>query len=295
MFILLSTYLTILLFIVGLAYKTIKYFKMPIHLRWELYPVPHEAERAHYGGSHYEETEWWKRPRKTSTTQMLKELLSEMLFIKRVFKYNRRMWYLTYSFHLGIYLLLIWFALLFIESLLFLYGGLSLATSPLGDLITIAGWAGAILCLIGTIGLLVNRAVTDLRYYSTSADYLNILFILLVLLTGILAWSADFNFYTARLYVASLVSFGYYGIPDLSFPILLHLVLLELLVIYIPFSKMYHFLGKFFTYHKVLWDDALNARGSKLELKVKDVLKLRVPWSAPHVKKGESWLNNATG
>ncbi len=34
---------------------------MPIHLRWELYPVPHEAGKAEYGGGYLEETSWWSK------------------------------------------------------------------------------------------------------------------------------------------------------------------------------------------------------------------------------------------
>ena len=37
-----------------------------MHVRWELYPVPHEAQKAHYGGSYLEESEWWKKPREVS-------------------------------------------------------------------------------------------------------------------------------------------------------------------------------------------------------------------------------------
>ena len=36
---------------------------MPMHVRWELYPVAHEKGRASYGGSYFEEVDWWTKPR----------------------------------------------------------------------------------------------------------------------------------------------------------------------------------------------------------------------------------------
>ena len=37
------------------AARAVRYARSPIHLRWEVYPVPHEAhDRAGHGGSSYE-------------------------------------------------------------------------------------------------------------------------------------------------------------------------------------------------------------------------------------------------
>ena len=54
---------------------------------------------------------------------------------------------------------------------------------------------------------------------------------------------------------------------------------------------MTHFIGKYFTYHKVLWEDEPNLRGSEIEEEVKKVLRYRVTWEAPHVKPGMSWAD----
>ena len=53
------SYAALLIFIAASLSRIIKVAKMPVHLRWELYPVPHERGRAHYGGSRLEENEWW--------------------------------------------------------------------------------------------------------------------------------------------------------------------------------------------------------------------------------------------
>ena len=58
---------------------------------------------------------------------------------------------------------------------------------------------------------------------------------------------------------------------------------------------MSHFFGKFFTYHRVLWDDEPNMRGGDIEERVRGILKLKVPWGAPHMMAGKSWEENAKG
>ena len=48
----------IAIFIAGNLYRVLKILRMPAHLRWELYPLPHgPRDRQRYGGSYFEETE----------------------------------------------------------------------------------------------------------------------------------------------------------------------------------------------------------------------------------------------
>jgi hypothetical protein len=46
---------------------------------------------------------------------------------------------------------------------------------------------------------------------------------------------------------------------------------------------MSHFIGKYFTYHSVKWDDAVNHRGGKFESKIAEYLTYKPTWAAPHV------------
>ena len=55
-------YASVLTFVSVLIAKAVKYATMPIHLRWELYPVAHETERT-YGGSYFEDLDWSWRAR----------------------------------------------------------------------------------------------------------------------------------------------------------------------------------------------------------------------------------------
>jgi len=50
-------YAAIVISTVVLAFRTVKIAQMPVHLRWELAPVPHEKGKSAYGGSYLEEYE----------------------------------------------------------------------------------------------------------------------------------------------------------------------------------------------------------------------------------------------
>ncbi|MET1125173.1 MAG: respiratory nitrate reductase subunit gamma [Archaeoglobaceae archaeon] len=284
-------YAAVFVFAVVMLYRFVKYSTMPLHLRWELYPVPHEPHRAEYGGSYYEEPEWWKKPRETSLAGELKEMLAEMLFIVRLYKNNRRQWYFSFPFHGGIYLILLWFVLIFAAAAASLLG---LSDEPLMSLALPVGLLGMVALTVGCIGLLLLRlSDPNLRKYSAPLDYLNLLFILAVVLTGFAAWSVDRNFTIAESFARSMLTFS--PPPKLSGEIALHVALLSLLVMYIPFTKMSHYLAKYFTYHKILWEDEPSLPGSRLRERIKATLtKYRVHWSAPHVVRNLTWAEEAT-
>ncbi|KUK82538.1 MAG: Nitrate reductase gamma subunit, partial [Pelotomaculum thermopropionicum] len=116
-------YFSLFTFLAVSVYKARRLAGMPLHGRWELYPVPREpAERARYGGSYYEDPEWWKKPRKISRAGEIKETLKEMLFIRRLFVNQRRHWWFSYALHAGIYWLVLWTLFLFVGAVMELSG-----------------------------------------------------------------------------------------------------------------------------------------------------------------------------
>lgn len=301
----LSSYVAFAIFVVVLVARAKKLSSMPIHLRWELYPVPHEPKDEHpSGGSYYEELNYWQRTRRKDHLNELKELLLEMLFIKRVFEYKRPLWLTTYPFHAGIYLILAWFAILFVGGLTEAYASIPVFSEhPWAMLIyyltLITGSLGIILGTLGCIGTLLYRlSDEDLRKYSAGIEYFNLVFILVVYLLGAIAWlTLDRNFSIAQAYMTSLVSFSENQLVEGSitgnYALVSHFILLELLFVYIPFTKLTHFIGKYFTYHKVLWDDEPNIRGSEVEKKVREVLSYSVSWNGPHFTPGRTWAEEA--
>ncbi|WP_291767153.1 respiratory nitrate reductase subunit gamma [Caldivirga sp. UBA161] len=293
----LTAYAAVLIFIAGIAYRWRKWSSMPTHLRWELYPVPHEPPvKVRYGGGYLEEELWWSKERTASVIGELKELLSEMLFIKRIYNNNKRLWALTYPFHLGIYLILVWFLLILLGAVTEAYAHILVPSSNAWSIFlyyttAVVGVAGALLAVAGGIGLLIRRLTSPvLRDYTTIPDYFNLLIVLLALTTGLASWFNDPFFNYARAFALSLVN-PLVNPPPLNAVILIHVTVLQLLVAYIPFSKITHFIGKYFTYHRVLWDDEPGSSG--LNRRVGELMQLKMPWNAPHIKPNESWEDNA--
>lgn len=259
--------------------------------------MPHESpSKVRYGGGYLEEELWWSKGRVTSVIGELKELFSEMLFIKRIYNNNKRLWALTYPFHLGIYLILVWFLLILLGSVTEVYAHIPVPSSNAWSIFLyyitiIVGGAGALLAVTGGVGLLVRRLINPvLRDYTIISDYFNLLIVLLALATGLASWFSDPSFNYARAFASSLLN-PFMNPPQLNTVILIHVMVLQLLVSYIPFSKITHFIGKYFTYHRVLWDDEPSS--SELSRRIEELMRLRMPWSALHIKSNGSWEDNA--
>lgn len=250
--------------------KAWKFAHMQIHARLDLYPVPKEgAGRAAYGGSYMEEPEWWTKPRKINRVSETVDIIKEMLFIKKLFVHQRSLWWASYSMHLGIYVMLGWSVLLLV----------SVAWHPAWyvAVVSIVGIVGFALATIGCVLLLVRRVFDRvLAKYTTPLEYFNIVLLLVVLLTGAYSWLFVASPFTVAAQVFTLSATN---LPPI---VLVHFVLLGIMFLYIPLSKMSHYVGKFFCFHKVLWDNDPNLKGSTVERRFEDAAQQPVtsPWSA---------------
>lgn len=293
MFLLFFIYFSILAFLGFSAYKFYQYARLPMHGRWELYPVPKEpGEKGHYGGSYYEDLEWWNKPRVVSHLGEMKEMLKEMLFIKNLFINQKRHWWISYSMHLGIYLLGLWSVLLLAGAVVEIFGqplttAEGVSASPWAGMVyyatLLSGAAGAVLLTIGAAGLFLRRLFNNtLSRYTTPQEYFNLLFIFAVAASGLLVWSGDPGFNYGREIMKGLLTVS----PiEADTALTLHILLLGALMIYIPQTKMSHYVAKYFSFHKVLWENEPNLKGSKTEEMVKKAMsyKPKVSWSAPHI------------
>jgi len=155
-------YASIAVFVAAVAIRALKIARLPIHLRWELYPVAHEKGRAHYGGSYLEEPDWWTKPRQSSRVGELKVMIPEILLLAGVWEHNRKHWFRSFPFHFGLYLLAGLVVLL-------LAGGIATAAGidvtadggvagkVLHHVTYVVGYAGLGLGLIGAVALLATR------------------------------------------------------------------------------------------------------------------------------------------
>jgi nitrate reductase gamma subunit len=275
--------LSALVFAVATAVRAVLYARAPLHLRWELYPVPHEPpERAAHGGSYFEQSSWWKRAAPANHWGTVRAMLTEVLFLKALREFNRELWRRSFPFHFGLYLLAATVVLVLGAA------GLTIAipgfpgTSP--GLLLRWGYRltgiGGLVCSVAGASALLLRRITDpgLRPSTTPADLFNLAaFIAALGLTG------------AGYLLQPADSPGLVGVvigllrwdTGVALPGVLAagLALSSLLVAYIPFTHMSHY----FTYHAVRWDDAASTPGSALERRMAGYLTYRPTWSAPHV------------
>ncbi len=286
-------YLAATAFVGFSLHKAYLYAQNPLSNRWELYPVPREpGARGRYGGSYYEEAEWWTRPRQVSRTGGYREMLKESLFMKNLFVNRKKHWWFSYAMHLGIYLLVL-FTFLLLAGAITELSGLRLTTltgvsnHPWARLVYFAtlvtGVSGAFLTACGSAALFFGRILNrTLRKYTDADEYFNLCFILAAAVSGLIVWSTDPGFAYGREVVTAMLTFA----PVRAGAALtVHILLFGALLIYIPRTKMSHYIGKYFSYHKVLWDNEPNLRGSAMEEKVEKALKYSPQdrWSSPHV------------
>ena len=203
----LLSYLCIAVFILATAYLLYRQITLPVHVRWELYPVQHEtAARAAYGGSYLEEINWWEKKQEKSLFNEFRYMLPEILFLRGLWKENRILWWVSFPFHFALYLMIATFGLLLVHALVTLWNDYPAASrgivkSLLDGLIFITGWTGLILGNIGGLGLLYKRLTDpELRNYSSFSDYFNLLFLLLFFFSALVSAFGDPLFEGAKSY-----------------------------------------------------------------------------------------------
>jgi nitrate reductase gamma subunit len=293
---LLLSYILLAIFVLAFVTRSVKLARLPVHLRWELSPVPHEKGKGHYGGSYLEEMDWWTKPREKDHVAEVVYMAKEIVFLKALFEHNRKLWWLSFPFHFGLYLLVVAAGLLVLGALASLVG------------VNVAGWAvltaglpllaglGYGLGAFGAVGLFVVRLTDDnLRNSTAPVTFINLLVLLAMFVTGLWAVLTVTGFTGQVMGLAGGLLRA--SVPaDLPGILAAHLIFALLFLAYLPFTQMMHFVAKYFTYHKVRWDDEPVTAGSKLDLELKKLLNQPVTWAAPHVRADgkKTWVDIAT-
>jgi nitrate reductase gamma subunit len=283
----------VIIFLVIIVYRAIAIVRLPVHLRWELAPIPHEKGKGGYGGSYLEEFEWWRRPRRRSRIAPIIYMFREIFLLKGIWKNNRALWPLSFGLHTGIYILVITFLLQVLNAVFIIT---KVPESTLDVTFTVASvlaLAGYLLGGSGAIGLILKRALdAGYRPFTTVTRYLPLVFLILVFFSGIYAWFAtgDFARETSA-FIKSLVTIDT-GITA-AFPLSMHFIICLLFIIYLPLTDMAHFMAKYFTYHYIRWNDT--PQNEKMTRELQRLLTQPVGWSATHVpaRGQKSWADTA--
>lgn len=291
------TYVAYAFIIIMYGRKAIKYAKMPLHLRWDLYPVTHKNRRNH-GGSPDDDLEWRKKPRRKNLIRSFMFILKDNFYLGEYFHRNRGYWVVLLPWHVGFLLIISLHILCFFAALTMILGLRVSAESAniFGKVmyysILITGVGSFVTGSFGSVGMFIKRmADRDLRAYASPINYFNYLFLLAVFVSGLSAWYlGDATFTEYREFWKGLITFDFKNVELLS---ALHILLFSLLLIYLPFTRSMHYITRFFAFLWVNWDDKPNLKGSEIEKKVQRCLNQPVSWSAPHIRSGQKWADLA--
>ncbi|MGO9638634.1 MAG: hypothetical protein ACLPSO_11930 [Terracidiphilus sp.] len=275
-------------FVLANIYRVVRVIRMPAHLRWELYPIPKgPRDKQRYGGSYFEETNWWTRSMQSGCRGQMAFMLKEVLLLRGVFENFRALWVWSLLLHWGLYL--------YIASTALVVGAFAVrvpvasASSPV--LQSFGGAAyGAACCLgaIGSFGLIATRILNSrLQGFTTRATIFNLCLFIGIFVTGLIALLIP-----DRGFLATLRTVDWRPASGEHSPAAyLHFGLVGFFLVYFPFTHMTHMYMKYFTWHDVRWDD-IPMRFDEGERKTMAVnLGRQVSWQAPHIRgaKLQSW------
>lgn len=287
------TFSAIFIFLVLATYRVVAIIRLPVHLRWELAPIPHEKGKEKYGGSYLEEYEWWRKPRRRSRLGPIIYMLREIFLFRGVWKNNRSFWPFALLLHAGIYLFIIAILLNIVDALLTITGVPASALNVLQNITSALALAGYLAGALGALSLVLRRRMdANYRPFTTPVMYFKLGFLAAVFISGIWAWSATPVYASATgRFVTDLLTLdgGIMAAPALT----AHIIISLLFIACLPFTDMLHFITKYFTHHAVRWND--QPLDEKMSRKLERLITEPINWTAPHAGSGKSWAETASG
>ncbi len=288
-------YLSVLIFVVACFARGLKIARTPMHLRWELQPVPHERP----GKSMFEQVDWWEHSRDKNHFGELGIMIPEILLLKGVWEHNRGLWFPSWALHFGLYLLIGNMALILLLTILLLAGiaQSGMVVNVMVGLIRTLSFIGGGLGVIGAVLMFFKRAFDkDMSKYATPSHYFNIILLGAIFASTVL-WAFADHGYISRvtgLYAGVLTASP---IPAFTTTGYLNVAVVLLFFIYLPFTHMTHFFTKYFTYHTIRWEDQPNTKGSKVEQNIVKNVTQPVSWASEHIGADgkKTWVDLAAG
>jgi nitrate reductase gamma subunit len=206
-------YIATLLLVGGLAYKIFDYSRTPAPLKIPTTPAP------------------------TTQAGVVYRMAKEVVLFESLFKSNKWIWVFGWMFHFGLLLVLARHLRYFTEPVWFWV-----------DIVQPFGKYASIMMVAGLAGLLARRFLVDrVRYISTPSDYLMLVLLIVIGLSGMtMTFVAHTDIVALKEFFMGLMYFDVQPVPQ--DPILLvHLALIALLMLIFPISKLLHAPGVFFS------------------------------------------------
>jgi nitrate reductase gamma subunit len=198
--------------LIGLARKIIQYTLVPAPLKIPITPAPLTR-----GG-------------------VVARLAKEAIFFSSLFRANKWTWLFGWMFHMSLFVVLVIHLRYFIKDV----PTWLVLLQPIGKY-------AAFTMVIGLVGLLIRRIyVARVKYITSPSDILWLLLLITIGLTGItMRFISHTDIVSLKAFSLGLISFNWQSLP-VDFPLMVHLLLVAILMILLPFSKLLHIPGLFF-------------------------------------------------
>ncbi len=206
-------YLATAVLVGGLALKIRQYWTTPAPLKIPTTPAP------------------------TTNTGVAFRLAREVVLFESLFKANKWIWVFGWVFHAGLLLVVLRHVRYFVN--------------PVPEVVTLIqpfGIYAGFAMVAGLLGLFARRIVVPrIRYISAPSDYLMLLLLLAIGMSGLaMKFVAHTDIVAVKAFFIGLMTFNLQPLP--ADPVLLvHLTLVAVLMIIFPFSKLLHGVGLFFS------------------------------------------------
>ncbi|WP_456404008.1 respiratory nitrate reductase subunit gamma [Thiolapillus sp.] len=206
-------YFAAFVLVVGLAYRIWVYAKVPAPLRIATTPAPVTK-----GG-------------------VVLRMFREVAFFESLFKSNKLLWLFGVLFHFGLLLVLLRHLRYFIDPVPMVI-----------ELLQPFGKYAAFAMIAGLLGLWARRFVIDrVRYISAPSDHLILALLVMIGISGAaMTFVSHVDIVGLKNFTMGLLTFDLKPLP--SDPLLaIHLILVAVLMIIFPYSKLLHGVGVFFS------------------------------------------------
>jgi nitrate reductase gamma subunit len=220
-------YVATAVFVGGLVYRISTYWSAPAPLKIPTMPAP------------------------TTRSGVAMRMAREVVLFESLFKSNKWIWLFGWLFHVGLLLVVLRHARYFQADV----PAIIAFIQPFG---IYAGFA----MLAGLGGLLVRRlAVERIRYISQPSDYLMLFLLIAIGASGLmLKFVSHTDIVAVKAFFLGLLRFDLGQALPVSGPLYVHLMLVALLMIIFPFSKLLHAPGIFFSPTRNQVDNARDKR-----------------------------------
>ncbi|MFH1892808.1 MAG: respiratory nitrate reductase subunit gamma [Candidatus Zixiibacteriota bacterium] len=173
-------------------------------------------------------------------------VVKEAFLFPGLFKGDRLLWVFAWIFHATLALIVIGHVRVFTDFPA-LWNALGINADQMSAIS--GGTAGVIITIFALLLIFRRMTVLRVREVSNLSDFLALLLIVAILSTGnLMRFGEHFNLEITRAYFSQLLTFSLTAsaVPQASM-LMVHFLLAQVLIMVIPFSKVMHFGGIFFT------------------------------------------------